>query len=267
MASFGKLAQSLILTGVLGLCASPPQANMRAPRALEFPPSSALQNPLPTAGLIVREESLSFALAPYPEAADIDDSHYGFATVNAIYTVEATHAGTYELAFVTPDATPTQILLNDFEINASAPTLSTQQGNSRYKTWESRFQLSLSQGRNVIAVTYRQPVSAHEWNLGYFRHSKWHSDIHYELWPLKEWQLAPNFRLNINVQIADDSGWLPRLFGRSRWQVSACESSPGQREEATCLDPISIEMPERRLLYHYGTGPDFPNHLHIRISE
>ena len=265
--SSGKLLRRAFLAVMLGLCALSLQANMRAPRALDFPPSSALEIPGETPDLIVSEESLSFALTPYSEDTEVNATHYGFAAVSAIYTIEVARPGKYDLSFVTPDATPARASLNDFEIPVDAPILSPKQKDSRHKTWESHFHIVLNQGRNVISVTYRQPVGAHEWNLGYFNRPKWHSDIHYELWPLKEWQLAPNFRLYINVQVADDTGWFSRLFSGSRWKVSACETRHGLPDEASCLDPVSSETPEHQLLQHYEAGPDFPDHLRIRISE
>jgi hypothetical protein len=243
------------------------QANIRAPRVVVFPASSTLEAPEQSSDLVVSEESLSFSLAPYTEEVPFSDSKPGFASVRAIYTIEAERQGQYELSFVTPDATPATVALNDFEIPVGHLSPLARPGEGRHKTWESRFQVSLAPGRNVITVSYRQPVSAYEWNVGYFRHPKWHSLIHYELWPLKEWRLAANFRLHVDIRVEDDTGWFSRLFSGPRWKISACEQAGDGLSEGNCLVPINIETPEHQILQHYDSGPDFPDRLRIRISE
>jgi hypothetical protein len=267
MQASSKVMQfSVFLAGILGLPLQV-QANIRAPRSVVFPASSALEAPRQSSDLVVSEESLSFSLAPYTEEIPFTDSKPGFASVRAIYTIEAERQGQYELSFVMPDATPATVALNDFEIPASSPTPLARPGEAHRKTWESRFQVSLAPGRNVITVNYRQPVSAYEWNVGYFRHPKWHSLIHYELWPLKEWRLAANFRLHVDISVEDDTGWFSRLFSGPRWKISACEQTGDEHSGGNCLVPISIETPEHQILQHYNSGPDFPDRLRIRISE
>ena len=257
---------SVFLAGIL-LLPLQAQANIRAPRVAVFPASSALETPRQSSDLVVSEESLSFSLVPYTEEAPFTDGKPGFASVRAIYTIEAERRGLYELSFVTPDETPATVALNDFDIPVSHPAPLSRPDEGRHKTWESRFQVTLAPGRNVITVTYRQPVSAYEWNVGYFKHPKWHSLIHYELWPLKEWKLSANFRLHVDISVADDTGWFSRLFRGPRWKISACEQVADEQSGENCLVPISIETPEHQILQHYDSGPDFPDRLRIRISE
>lgn len=76
----------------------------------------------------------------------------------------------------------------------------------------------------------------------------------YELWPLKSWALAEDFRLDLRVELARDATLLERLFGAPEVRCFETGQLAGQVEDG-------------RISYRYGWARDFPDRLNCRVDE
>ena len=215
---------ALALVFCLGVSA-PAEANLRAPIYVEVPPSAALKPATPD--LIVEGEHLSFKLGrPYAgsESTAYDDLRQ--AEIEAVYQVRASAPAAAPVAFefIMPSVpNAVEVLINGKAVPAhqAAPKpIEKDKPRTREDELVSvRFEGALQEGSNELRVRYRQPLGKYEMRYGYFTSSTWASAVEYELWPLHEWQLAPDFRLQVEVSFADDTAGLRRVLFGSHYKL------------------------------------------------
>ena len=132
-----------------------------------------------------------------------------------------------------------EVLVNGKAVPAPQPTPKPiEQGRTREPEdalVSVHFEGVLHEGANELRVRYRQTLAKYEMRYGYFTSSTWASAVEYELWPLHEWPLAPDFRLQVEVSFADDT-WGPRrvLFGSHYTLELLGYEGIGEKPEYAC---------------------------------
>lgn len=260
--------------GILGLlaavsCASTAYANLRAPHLVEYAASGAL--PAAGTGLIVEAETLTFAMGR-PYSGDIGDvtGMQRHATIEARYFILSADTTRHDFEFIMADANPARVTINDQPATASEPVpMEVAAGHDiKPKRWKVRFSGLLQKGRNTITFSYRQPVSVREARHGYFTSSKWESYVEYELWPLKEWQLSPDFKLRIAASFEDDTPLLRRLLGRynhtAQIVVPLADEAPWR---FPALTGAHIERQDGKTDYRLELDRDFPDRIRVLSTE
>jgi hypothetical protein len=218
----GYAATTLLLALTLP---QPARANLRAPRRVPHDGSSALY---PAAGNEVLREELSFACK------------HNACVVTARYTVRAREAQELALSFIVPGAVRVRTSVSGKEQEArmvesealdprELASLSLDTRQDPQTLHKASFNALLQAGENVIEVRYTQPGDGVERDYGYFSDGSFVYQVRYELWPLKEWTLAADFKLTLNVSYQREktpSAW-KRLFGR--FDTIACANEQGKR--------------------------------------
>lgn len=259
-----RLCTVILLT--MMLCVMPARANIRGPHADEYAASGAL---VPDAGLIVESEHLSFAMGK-PFTGDIYTvlKTPRFANISAQYSVLATEEKTHTFEFIMADANPATAEINGVSVPTSIPMPTAGNETSPNKQWKVGFSGKLSKGRNAIRFSYRQPVSKREIRYGYFVASKWESAVEYELWPLKEWKLAPDFTLHIEANIEDDTSPLKKIFGSSNHTVKIVTPSPLlSRYHYPEIAGATIQRLDDKIIYRLKLGARFPDRIRVLSTE
>jgi hypothetical protein len=203
-------------------------ANLRAPGSVPHAPSSALY--APAGGLTVTGEELSF---------DCGDTR---CAVTAAYAVSAAKADRLAFEFILPVKEQVAVRvgpagaavkvgpaepLNERETKALAAAARSFR-NDRASLFRARFEATLAAGANRIVITYNQPLGAHERDYGYFKKGRWVQTFQYEVWPLKEWTLAPGFTAKLTVAMPRPApSWWKRTFGTVR--SIACHGATGEK--------------------------------------
>lgn len=239
--------------------------NIRQPYSVDYQNSGAL-----TGGenLTVLSENLSFQCDPP------FDGHFQkvkerkkFAQVKAEYSVESVKEGTYQFAFILPDPAGLTVLVNGEPIPVEAPktvffgTSGTIMDKHYDDLWSAGFTATLIKGQNTLLVAYNQPMSAAEISYGYSGPSRWMTWFGYKLWPLKEWQLSPDFFLTIQVSIPEAA---PALF-KSGFIVELYRTMP-LKEKPEKLS-AKLEYQKRNAHLEMRTGADFPDNVYIIIKK
>ncbi len=237
----------------LWLAAGTAGANMRAPVS-RHSPSAALAGP--SAGLTVLGEELALACR--------GDG----CAVRATYRLWARSAGSWDFGFVLPGPAKVTVRCGQTELQAASrpahwpdPQAETSGPGDMPrlhflpKMHQAGFELSLPAGKSAITVSYRQAWGKSERRFsGYF--SGWLSarTLRYELWPLREWRLAPGFALMVTVKVEGDAG-------RSALLRAAAE--PGQ-------PPANLGLLDRdkdgALVLRRRWGQRFPARLELVVG-
>lgn len=186
---------------------------MRAPVHVEHGSSELRGMP---ADLRVLGETLDFQC---PEAYKGKPDFAAFAAracrVRVLYRISATAATQVKLVFVFAGKGEV-IWKHGGKISKSMPAAFKAAGkkictycpddlkrvNSTEKT------VDLVAGNNEIEVSYDQALSYDESGHSYFSDGKWSQGFSYELWPLAEWQWAPDFAAELKFSVAARSGFL-----------------------------------------------------------
>jgi hypothetical protein len=222
------MRHTLPLFLLLALFPTLASANLRAPGSVPHSPSSALY--VPAGGLTVTGEELTF---------DCDDR----CAVTAAYAVTAAKEGRLAFEFILPVkeqvavrvgplGAPVQVgpaePLGERETKGMAAASARSYRNDRTPLYRARFEATLVKGPNRIVVTYSQPLGAFERDYGYFKKGRWVQVFQYEVWPLKEWTVAPGFAAKLTVTMPRPApGWWKRTFGKVR--SIACHGSTGDK--------------------------------------
>lgn len=236
----GKWRSALALAVCLSASA-PAGANLRAPIYEVVPASTALKSAAPD--LIVEGEHLSFTLGrPYSGSESADWRDLRQAEIEAVYQVRASAPGAAPVSFefvMASMPSAVEVLVNGKAVPAPQPTPKPiEQGRTREPEdalVSVHFEGVLHEGANELRVRYRQTLAKYEMRYGYFTSSTWASAVEYELWPLHEWPLAPDFRLQVEVSFADDT-WGPRrvLFGSHYTLELLGYEGIGEKPEYAC---------------------------------
>ena len=254
-------------------------ANIRAPQYLNIPPSGGLKSPSP--GLVVKGEDLSFK-------CEAHKLFVGLCEIKAHYKIHSPGKLRAKFTFVLAgQAYTVQARVNakdsDTGLKAVEQSEAEKQEYSRggngeltAPPFEATFQGELVKGHNDIIVTYKQPASYLEYDYaGCYPclmpdQGKFRSRLVYLLWPLKEWKLDKDFRLNITVTVEqEEPGLFTRLFG-STINVEL----EGAGREADGQQPLPKLLPGQKqaqeaeyLKVELSLDRNFPDVLRILVGE
>lgn len=190
------------------------EANLRAPVEVHRSPSSSLYRP--GQALVVKREDLRFNCGRQTCA------------VEAVYHVQAPAAGKIPLEFICPGKNTLTVRAGTGKLAPARVTSVALPAAERKKIeagmggfirnrpnlHKARFVAALKAGANRIQISYTQKLSALERDYGYFKKGRYIHRLQYELWPLKGWKLAPDFRLDLQVKLLRKApSWWTRTFG------------------------------------------------------
>ena len=109
-------------------------------------------------------------------------------------------------------------------------------------------------GASTIQIRYHQPVSFYEEDVSYFTSSWFRRFFEYELSPLREWNLAPDFKLRFQFSIPDDPiGFWAGLFGLD--PDTECRGEKGVQSET------HRDHNDKKVKLNYIWGRDFPDRI------
>ena len=247
-------------------------ANMRAPYIRASMPSRSLTVKT-QAPLVVVKEDLSFECdAPYEGDIGTVAKQRRFAQVTAVYHIDAERQCECAFQFVMPDDVEVTVSVDEKPCAVGRVVIAKGEFPDGWSVRINRslcmasFSGKLSQGRNVIRVGYRQPVGVSEAHYGYFTKSVFASGFGYELWPLKEWKLAPSFSLNVDVRVADYSSLRRTLFG-SRNRIRLYGSGRNADEQPLpCVEAV-YSQEDRYLRARVNWANSFPDVMHVSYGE
>ena len=109
-------------------------------------------------------------------------------------------------------------------------------------------------GESVIGIRYQQLAGLDEEGVGYFSSSWFRRDFLYELAPLKEWQLAKDFMLNLQLTIPDQ----PIGFFRSMLLMAPVVLCTGDEKN---IEPKKSQTKDDLVTISYLWGINFPTRL------
>jgi hypothetical protein len=226
-------------------------ANLRAPGSVPHSPSSALY--APAGGLTVTGEELAFdcsercaVTAAYAVTA-AKEGRLAFEFILPVKEQVAVRVGPASAAVKVGPAEP----LGEREAKGLAAAGARSFRGDRVPLYRARFEATLAAGANRIVVTYSQPLGAYERDYGYFKKGRWVQAFQYEVWPLKEWTLAPGFTAKVTVTMPRPApGWWKRTFGQVR--SIACHGMTG--DKGASLAGARLTQKGRTLEYRVDLG-------------
>lgn len=182
-------------------------ANLRAPMRDWQPPSSVLK--APQVDSANKENDSLPSLEVLQETLKINCDHYQ-CQVNAAYHVNAKETEALKFEFILPIDTKVTTTINTVEAITNVTmddvyhfqedeVSSMSRFENSFQVFKADFSGTLQKGDNIIEVNYIQPLSILEVDYGYFISSRFVENFIYILAPLKEWKLADNFALNVEV--------------------------------------------------------------------
>lgn len=110
-------------------------------------------------------------------------------------------------------------------------------------------------GDNFIQVSYQQKLGLFERDYGYFTHSRFTEKFTYALGPLKEWQLASDFSLEITLSTPQ------KRPGRDGWSFFKSRSISYQ------LDNGQAIKKDNKIIYHNRLDKNFPDVLICHMGD
>lgn len=268
---FAKTSGWLIFAGVLTFLSNA-HANLRAPIESQPEPSQALKQVSPD--LVVEYENLFFDLGtPYSGDAWTVQDQKRLAKVEAHYVVQSPREAVYTFEFIMPQPNSAEVSINTEVVVAQTPERlpRDEKKQDQIDLWKVTFTGKLQQGQNTIRVSYLQPLGMSEVDYGYFKSSKWKSFVDYELWPLKEWKLGPDFRINIETTVNDDTFVIKRWF-TSRHNVKALAVVPEVTPDYSYWNEFEIgggqiKRGDGKIKQRLVLGPKFPDRLRVISTE
>ncbi len=182
-------------------------ANLRAPMWFPEAPSSFLSK--------VSSDNTAQNLEVQKERLTMDCS-YTSCDVDAVYYIAAKQSERLQFEFILPVDVSVVTNINGLSSVATVSMIPYSisdrfNDNSSAKAYKAVFTGRLNAGDNFIQINYEQKLGLFESDYGYFTHSRFTEKFTYALGPLKEWQLAPDFSLDITLstpkQRPDRDGW------------------------------------------------------------
>lgn len=137
----------------------------------------------------------------------------------------------------------------------------------QWELYQFDFDAGIRSGENTVKVSYRQPYSMAESEVG----SPPMRYVSYELWPLKEWSLDPGFKVDITVRLHNPRyGFLN--MKRDGLSVSAGRfkdvRNGGLVKASSSLSPNTLEsLPDGHIVYRTLLQGDIPDRLFIISGE
>lgn len=261
------VARALCALGVVLALSGSARANLRAPREVAQPPSAALQatpgRAIPGApAVVVQRETLQLTCA-------------GRCEVAATYHLKLAAPAALALEFVLPQQTaPLQVQVDDAAPQQVATDRVPEAEAARYlipaphrglatPLARARFSVSLPAGAVRLQVRYSQEPALHEHDYGYFKKGRFVSSLRYELWPLREWTLAPDFALHLEVRLLQRRpGFWQRAFGKRRDLRCAGLSDNSQQPL-----PGAARQEAEALVFSTALSSTFPDRLECRFGD
>ncbi|HEY1405712.1 MAG TPA: hypothetical protein VF857_03800 [Spirochaetota bacterium] len=249
--------------------------NMRAPLIVTFMSSSALTK---STGTVLSERLTFDCDAPVTAANSKNetiDLLMRYARITASYTIFVERDEEISTSFILADNLPVTIILNGKNIGTSdsrpisdVPKMKRSWHTLDKSLYESSFKAKLGKGINELTITYRQPMSFSENHYGYFTTSTYITSFSYEMWPLREWTLADNFAVELNVMMSDDTGFTKIFFG-SDYAVRISGEQNHKEGEAPVRREITgtaIPSPENMLMRKAMLDKNFPDILFVQTG-
>jgi|GEM_PF-4391988 len=193
--------------------AAPVSANMRAPVHIQHGSSELRGMP---ADLRVLNEVLEFHCPEsYKGKPDMNAFAARTCNVRVVYRISASATTQMKLAFVYAGKGDVQWKVGG-KVFRTSPILQKETDKKvctycpdEMKRLNSAEQtVELVSGSNEIEVSYEQALSYDESGHSYFSDGRWSQGFTYELWPIAEWQWAPDFSAELKFSIAARSGFL-----------------------------------------------------------
>jgi hypothetical protein len=266
MATWPRSIEALVLLAG-ALLARPAEANLRAPVVDPHAPSGALRADAPE--LQASREILRFTC----------DAQ--LCAVTATYLVRSARAMSVGLEFILPtsgqvrasiggQATPVEI------VDAAPLSAGDRQAldwlfveSNRWDVfwyekkptlYRARFRGTVPAGESPIRVEYVQPLARKEIRWGYLTRSRFAQRFEYELWPLKEWSRAPDFRIDLQIALVrPPPSWWSRTFGHPRMV--------GCRWPADAKERSRWEQRGELLVYERTLGDPFPDRMMCVVGD
>jgi hypothetical protein len=247
---------AVLLIAALLLPASA-RANLRAPVEVHRSPSSSLYRA--GAALVVKGEDLRFNCGRQTCA------------VQAVYHVRAHAAVKVPLEFICPGKNTLTVKVGAAPATVTSVALPAAErkkieagmgfSRTRPDLHKARFVAQLRAGANRIQISYAQKLSALERDYGYFKKGRFVHRLQYELWPLKGWKLAPDFRLDLQVKLLRKApSWWTRTFGT----VKAMTCGKQGKGKAITVKP---KQQGAYLVLAARMGKEFPDRLTCRFGD
>lgn len=229
-----------LLVSLSFLASLPLNANLRAPTLSVHGPVSASFTQADA--IEIKEETLKFRFYldrdPFPEESR--------CSITAHYTLQVAEATDVRLEFLAPtggelkwrqgnQSGSAELFENVATEPLQEPEALTDEHLDQLPVYSATFSLALEPGEQVIELSYEQPTSYMEVDYGYFRSSKFVHSVDYLIEPIKEWTLAEDFSLKIQVQIENAiTGAWARMRNRDDriWMVDQSRSH---------LDPTDLQ--------------------------
>lgn len=144
------------------------------------------------------------------------------------------------LTFVSPDATKMEILYknsknkdfpfvykNKKELPPDLSDLEKMNDKKFQKVFETNFSGNILSGEGEIEVKYVQKISFLEKGYGYFSKGYWVYHLTYYTWPLKEWNLNPDFYIDFTFEIQKGNSGSIISFFQKKMNLACTASSFG----------------------------------------
>jgi hypothetical protein len=200
--------------------------------------------------------------------------------VKAVYKITSKNRKKVVFNFVTPSEQGFGAKVNNTKVAVSvaSKTLVDERTNHRRTknklfSYSIRFNGELQKGINSIHVSYIQPISAREYNYGYFSigSSNWKSYVEYHYWPIKEWERADTFTTEIHVSVPYEWGIFDylngpdidiNLFLLNKEGINLAGNRPDG-------NPVTLEykMQNNRLTTKFLIKENLPDILRIQIRD
>jgi hypothetical protein len=278
-----KAIAALVLLIIIGAIL-PCSANLRAPGMAQFMGSGAIKK---MNGIVLSEKLILECDQPYTAKhikRGVLSSGPHSVQVTAIYTIMSPMETQISTSFVLADPMPVTVEINGKSVKTETPVkISTGESEPhRFRTidntlYEASFSGKLIKGLNTIAIRYRQPMGFFEAHHGYFVTSRFHSFFTYALWPLKDWNLSKDFRLDITVSTRDDTGitkviwgsdYRIKLYGNNKEKIVTEQNDVQyQRGHQAIIKTTVLDTPRDILTVISSSDAGFPDVLTIVIGQ
>ncbi len=254
---------NLVLILVLPLC-----ANMRAPVEVKRAPTALRAEQ--SGKIEVLSENLEFDC---PQAFSGSVNYEYFAKTNCFARVTyriRSSAARVNLTFVYSGSGEVEWEIGQQIFTSKPAPLSPQQKSCPYcpqslaQLQTAVQMLDLAEGENTLVISYRQPLEFRESGHSYFSAGKWKQSFTYELWPIAEWQWAPDFHATLRLSIAARDGFLGIGFKKdlvrcyideygkfSEVDLSLSKPSAGARSASA---RVALRRSPQRLRCEYAAG-------------
>lgn len=238
ISAMGPLKKTVLVLPLLLLLPAAADANLRAPWQVSRFPSFSM---LPVQGLEVLSEDLAFECGSlYKGDPDEGKLLASSCKVTALYKVRAAAGVSAQFEFISQsdksfsaavNGKPEQVQTSQFKAGELAEAYEARCrhcSGAESALTRARFLGALKPGENTILVAYMQPLTSNEISYGYFQESRWSQGFGYELWPLKEWKRAKDFRLRLRISMPKP-GLFSRMWSAVAWTCSGIdyEKRPG----------------------------------------